>query len=194
MDFSEFDTPIPNSQLIKWIRLPRFEAELKELGVSFAYADDTMLEAGLVVGGEKGVYEQYALEVYNLCKSDLALANHDLYERFLKLVPYINDPRKFNGEYHYKGEGTYDDFQNSPKKKQMLTELGDFAYHFGTYVFDAFGIPYGFISYVWNKDFYRLRLSYTDFNTEKNCLSEEIIFYLLVKTDEIMSSYGFYLK
>lgn len=190
-EIPDHDVP-DNPKRIKLLRLKRFEKDLADAGIPFVFSSDTMLEGGLIAGGEQAIYKEYALEVYNLCTSGLQLPHQQKYDELLDFIEQIKINPNYVREYHFNGNET--GLKDTPLFKAELAYLFEYAFYVGSPAFNTSLLPHGVIQFF-DKDYLKLTAwRVVDSKTGKLCLDEELLFYLLVKTDEIMEDFDFHLE
>lgn len=178
---------------INLLRLSAFEKDLENSNVSFAYSDDTLVTAGLIAD-EKRMFEEYALEVYNICTGGLNLGCQVVYDEFLKVMSEMKgNTDYYYSEYHYYGKGTYKSFMKTQQYKELLDKLTELQEHICFELFNVSYYPYGFIKYVYKEDYFAFTPSFFDRKNRIIGVSDEVFLWLLLKTNEIMNSYNFYL-
>ena len=197
MDFSSLkllpDPDVPdNSKRIKFLRLKRFEQDLLDSGISFVYSDDTTLEGGLIAGGSPALYKEYALEVYRLCTDGLSLTNQKKYDELLEIIQESKvKPFAYHREYHYSGN------EEGIKEQKWFKAIAVFLLDYAFFANEEIVSHRCFCQLVryWNKDNFQLCLAaFYSQTTGSLLIEEELLFYLLLKIDELMADCDFYLK
>ena len=99
-----------NKKAIEFLKLKNFETDLRNHGVGFSFLDDDYLSAALILSGGdlRKIYEQYAIELYNLCTDNDYLKNDRVIRKILEGVEAIKAGKKEMLRYNYHGEKPFE--------------------------------------------------------------------------------------
>jgi hypothetical protein len=174
-----------NKEIIDILRLKGFETEVVNHNITFTYSDENMLEAALIIGTEQRLFEQYALEVYDLCTNDDYLKNNKLYQKLLKGVQNIKSGKEECLKYDYHGKKPFIKYSHTRKIMDWDRKCFDIL----NYIFNLFNcVCYwsGFFYPIEDKNYLSVKVPYFMEGDQLKDWDDGILFYLLMKIDEMM--------